>query len=142
MRSRMPGQHALVQGHARPGDALHERHGRTAVDIRMMEAVLFDDAEDPERRGMSGYAGRDRALRHPSAVAVERDLLGPDIDNDLQRALGHVAEAQFFPGLLFGFTPFTHLADVPYSANVIIAIAGLPSVVTQAARLGGLRKAQ
>ena len=50
MRCRMADIFALMQRHARPGDALHEGHRRVAVDIGTVEDLLLDDAEHAERR--------------------------------------------------------------------------------------------
>src|SRR5215475_1558663 len=51
VRSWMSGQHAFMQCHPRPGDALHVGHWRAAVDVGMIISVLLDHAEDTHRRG-------------------------------------------------------------------------------------------
>jgi hypothetical protein len=59
MRGRVADIRAFMHGDARPGDALHVRHRRIAVDVRTMEELFLDDAEDAERRRMARYAGGD-----------------------------------------------------------------------------------
>src|SRR6516225_6626748 len=93
VRCRVAGQDALMKGHTRPGDALHVRHRRAAVEVGMVIAVLLNHAEHTHRRRMTGHAGRNRALRDAHSVAVERDFLRADVDGNLQRAFRHLAEA-------------------------------------------------
>src|SRR5947207_15995111 len=62
-----------------------------------MVAVLLDNAEHALRGRMARYTGRDRPLRDPDAIGVERYLLGGHIDDDLLRALRDLAKA----GILF-----------------------------------------
>ena len=80
----------LMQG--RPGDALHIRHRRAAVDVGFVVALPADDAEDAHRGGMARYAGRDRRVRYVLPVAVEVQLLLVDGNDDLQRTRGNIAE--------------------------------------------------
>ena len=87
MRGRIARQRAFMQRDARPGDAFHEGHGRIAIEIGMVEAVLLDDAEHARRGRAARHAGRNRALGDPSPIAVERDVLIGDRDHDLERAL-------------------------------------------------------
>src|SRR6516164_8816342 len=54
VRGRITRQHAFVQRHPRPGDALHVRHRRIAVEIGVVIAVLLDDAEDARWRRTAG----------------------------------------------------------------------------------------
>ena len=83
VRGRITRQHAFVQRDPRPGDALHVRHRRIAVEIGVVIAVLLDDAEDARRRRMAGHAGGDRPLRHAHAIAKERHFLVADRNDDL-----------------------------------------------------------
>ena len=118
MRCRMAGKHAFVQGHTRPGDALHERHRSAAVDVRVMVAVFFDDAENARRRRMTGHAGRDRPLCHTRPVAIERHLLRVDVDDELQRALRQLPK----PGILLGLfrTVLMAMPGDPHAAAVAV----------------------
>ena len=59
MRGRVTDILAFMHSDARPGDALHERHRRITVDVRAVENLFLDDAEDAEGCRMSGYAGGD-----------------------------------------------------------------------------------
>ena len=139
VRGWVAGQYAFVQRHARPRNALHERHRGAAVDIRMVIAILFDDAEYAHWGGMSGHAGRHRSLRNPDPVAVERYFLRADIDDDLQWPLRHVSEAHFLLG-------FGHIVPPAVRDPVMITRgARLPrarSVVPHPIRigLGGVRE--
>src|SRR5580692_12119014 len=95
---------ALVQRDAGPSDALHERHRRTAVDIRAVEALLADDAEYASRRRQRGYAGGDQRIGDFLAVGVEVELLLIDGNDDLHRTFRQSAEWVLadvfrFPGL-------------------------------------------
>src|SRR6516164_9780844 len=67
----MSGQLAFMQCHPRPGDALHVRHWRAAVDVGMMITVFLDYAEDAHRRGMASHPRRHRSLRDLHAVAEQ-----------------------------------------------------------------------
>ena len=57
VRGRVVRDHALVHRHPGPGDPLHVIHGRVAVDVGMMPAILLDDAENPLRSGVTGRTG-------------------------------------------------------------------------------------
>ena len=83
---------ALVQGDAGPGDALHERHRRAAVDIGAVEFLLADDAEDAGRRRQRGHAGGDQRVGDFLAVGVEVELLLIDGNDDLHRTFRQSAE--------------------------------------------------
>ncbi len=63
MRRRIARQHAGVHRDTRPGDPLHERHRRAAIDVGVVKLVLLDDAENAHRRRMALHAGRHRAFR-------------------------------------------------------------------------------
>ena len=92
VRGRMTGQHAFMQCHARPGDALHEGHGRATVEVRMMVAVLLDNAEHASRSRMAWHTSGNWALGNPHPIAVKRHFLGRDVDRNLQRTFRHIAE--------------------------------------------------
>src|SRR5262249_15000494 len=86
----------------RPGDALHVRHRRIAVEIGVVIAVLLDDAEDARWRRTAGHAGGDRPLRHAHAIAKEHHLLIADRNDDLQWTFRHLAKTHILllgPGL-------------------------------------------
>src|ERR1700732_4180200 len=83
---------ALVQRDAGPGDALHERHRRTAIDIRAVEALLAEDAEYAGRRRQRGYTGGDQRVGDFLAVGVEVELLLIDGNDDLHRTFRQRAE--------------------------------------------------
>src|SRR5262249_34119611 len=78
---------AFVQRDAGPGQPLHERHWRIAVDVRFVKAVLLDDAEHAGRRRMPGSAGRDRSLGNDVRAVIDFDALAADRDDDVQRTL-------------------------------------------------------
>src|SRR3954453_11091787 len=140
MRGRMARQHALVQGHARPGDALHERHRSAAVDVRMVVAVLLDDAEHAPRSRVTWHAGRDGALRDPHAVAVERHFLRRYVDGNLQRTLWHVAET----GILLRLRALAP-GGVGYNAEAAGGNVAVPPALrekAQATRVGIRRACQ
>ncbi len=92
MRSLMADARAFMQGHARPGDALHVGHRRVIVDVGMMIAVALDHAEHAERSEMAGHAGRNRRIGDVHAVAVKMQSLLIDRNEDFQRAFRNVAE--------------------------------------------------
>ena len=129
---RIARQHAFVQRHPGPGDALHEWHRRIAVQIGAVVAVLLDDAEDAHRSRMSGHAGRDRPLRDPHAVAEKRHPLVIDRDDDLQRTLRHFAEAHFF-FRLGPFPPRRRGAQPSTGDRCRIAVIAIPAVGTEEA---------
>ena len=83
---------AFVQRDTRPGDALHEGHRRAAIDVRVVQTVLLNDAENADRRGMPGHAGCDQRFRHFGSVAVKVQLLLIDGNDDLQRPLRNLPE--------------------------------------------------
>src|SRR5262249_27664598 len=99
MRGRIARQHAFVQRHPRPGDALHVWHRRIAVEVGVVVAVLLDDTEDARRRRTAGHAGGDRPLRHAHAIAKKRHFLATDGNDDLQRTLRHLAKTRILLGL-------------------------------------------
>ena len=98
MGSRVARHHALVHGDTRPGDALHVRHRRAAVDVRMMVAVLLDHAEDAHRRGVPRHAGRDRTRHDRRSVIIDGDVLAADRNHDDQRDLPAASAAPAWPG--------------------------------------------
>ena len=92
MRGRIARNDAGVHGDARPGDALHQRHGRAGVDVRVVPAFLADDAEHARRRAVPGLAGRYARARDAAGGVVDGDVLVGQRDDDIDRLLG--------PGLL------------------------------------------
>ena len=60
VRCRISRQRAAVQRDARPGDALHVRHVRVVIKVRVVLGILLDDAEDAGRRLASLLAARYR----------------------------------------------------------------------------------
>jgi len=92
MRRSMADTFAFVHGDARPGDALHVRHRRTAVDVRAVEDLFLNDAEDAQRRRQARHSGRDRRIRDMHAVAVKVQLLLIDRNENLQRPFLNLAE--------------------------------------------------
>ena len=87
VRRRIARQRAGVHRDARPGDALHVRHRRAAIDIGVVHLCLLDDAEHAHRRRMAVHAGRDRGFREQSVGVVDPNLLLLDRDRDDQRPL-------------------------------------------------------
>ena len=87
MRRRIARQHAGMHRDARPGDPLHERHRRAAIDVGMVQLVLLNDAEDAHRRRMALHARGDRRFREKSVGVVDLQVLPLDRDRDDQRAL-------------------------------------------------------
>ena len=82
MRRRAVRNHALVHGHPRPGDPLHEVHRGVAIDVGVVPAILLDDAEHAGRRRMSRDAGRNTRMRDWATVGIERELLLADRDDN------------------------------------------------------------
>src|SRR4029453_10162647 len=116
MRGRIARQHAFVQRHPGPGDALHVWHRRIAVEVGPVVAVLLDDAEDARRRRTAGHAGGDRPPRPAAAIAKERDFLAADGNDDLQRTLRHLAKIRILLrlGLFLSRGPTPGLAGGGY----------------------------
>ena len=96
VRRRIARQDAGMHRDARPGDALHERHRRAAVDVGVVHLVLLDDAEHAHRGRMALHARRHRAFGEQAVGVVDPDLLLVDRDRDDQRAL------RLGAGFLFG----------------------------------------
>src|SRR5438874_4611409 len=87
MRGRPSGYNALVHGHARPGDPLHEEHGSIAIEIGAMPAILLDDAEHASRSRMAGRASRDATMRDRLPVRIKCEPLAIERDEDAEHAL-------------------------------------------------------
>ncbi len=96
MRGRIARQHAGMHGNAGPGDPLHVRHRRAAIDVGVVEFMLLDDAEHTHRRRMALHAGRHRGFREHAGAVVDRHLLPVDRHDDDQRPLR--LGAGFLPG--------------------------------------------
>ena len=114
MGGRMARHHALVHGDTRPGDALHERHRRAAVDVRMVVAVLLDHAEDAHRRGVPGHARRHRPRHDGRSVVIDGDVLAADRDHDDQRTCRRLRRL-----LLGGFLGRAGVARVTAAAAAV-----------------------
>ena len=127
VRGRIAGQHALVHGHARPGDALHERHRRTAVDVGAVVAVLLDHAEHADRRREARAPARHRALRVEAAAAVGGDALLGDRDDDEMHRLRLEGLVLDLLRLLRPLRPFG--ACLPHDA-LGPAVAGVPEALS------------
>ena len=87
MRCRIARQDSGMHRDTRPGDALHERHRRAAVDVGVVHLVLLDDAEHTHRGRVTLHAGRDRAFGEQTVGVVDPDPLLLDRDVDDQRPL-------------------------------------------------------
>ena len=94
VRRRMAQIHALMQGHARPSDVLHEGHGRRAIDVGLAKELLLNDAERADRRRMLWNAGCHQCFGDFFAVAVKVQLLLVDEDKNLHRPFRDIAERQ------------------------------------------------
>src|SRR5215471_18877026 len=82
---------------ARPGDALHEIHGRVAVDVGVVPAILLDDAEHACRRRMARHPGGDARIRDGLTVGIKREPLLIERDDDAEQTLrlgGHVVRVR------------------------------------------------
>ena len=76
MRSRMPRMHrALVHRNAGPGQPLHERHRRAAIDVRPVPALFFEDREDTRWRRMPRNARGYQPARILAVGIVEGHML-------------------------------------------------------------------
>ena len=75
MRGRISGNHASMQRRAGPGDPVHERHRRAAINVGVMESLLLEDAENASLGGMAGHAGRDLGRGDQRRAAIDIELL-------------------------------------------------------------------
>ena len=85
MRRRIARQHPGMQRDARPGEALHVRHRRAAVDVGAVHLVLLNDAEHAHRGRMPLHARRYRAFGEQPVAVVDAHLLLLDRDGNDQR---------------------------------------------------------
>ena len=85
VRRRIARQHTGVQGDARPGEALHVRHRRAAIDVGAVHLVLLNDAEHAHRGRMPLHSCRDRAFGEQTVAVVDAHLLLLDRDGNDQR---------------------------------------------------------
>jgi len=92
MRRSMADTFAFVHGDAGPCDTLHVRHRRTAVDVRAVEDLFLNDAENAQRRRQARHSGRDRSIRDMHAIAIKVQLLLIDRNENLQRPFLNLAE--------------------------------------------------
>ena len=72
-----------MQGDTGPGDALHVRHWRAAVDIRCVPALFADHRKNAEGRRMSGHAGRDGSFCDRRHAVIDGETLLCDRHDDL-----------------------------------------------------------
>ncbi len=87
MRRRIAWQCAGMQRDPGPGDALHVRHRRTAIEIGAVELVFLNDAEHAHRRRMAAHAGRHRRFREQAVGVVHLHRLVRDRHRNHQRSL-------------------------------------------------------
>ena len=87
MRRRIAREHAGMHGDARPGDPLHVRHRRAAIDVGMVQLVFLDDAENAHRGRMTLHARGNRSFREEAVGVVDLQALFLDRDRDDQRSL-------------------------------------------------------
>src|SRR5580692_2027681 len=92
MRGAMADVLAFMERYARPGDALHERHRRAAVDIGPVKDLLLDDVKDTERSRQAWHASRHRRIGDVLAVAVDMQLLLIDRNDDFNWPFRDIAE--------------------------------------------------
>src|SRR5215510_10711656 len=78
---------AGMEGYSGPGDPLHERHGGETIEVRLVPPLSFDDTEYARWRPMIGGAGGDFGVRDGEPVAIHRQPLVMQRDDDVQRAL-------------------------------------------------------
>ena len=86
MRGGVARHDAQVHGHTRPGDPLHERHRRAAVDVGAVIPLTADDAEDARRRTVARHPSRDLGARHQTAAVVDGNVLVGDREDGKERA--------------------------------------------------------
>lgn len=70
-----------------PRNALHIGHRSAAVDVRCVPSGLRNDCEDAGRCRMRWHSGGNRRPRDETILAIDRNLLAGDSNNDLERAL-------------------------------------------------------
>ena len=71
-----------VERGARPGDPVHPRHRRAAINVGMMPALLLDDRERAEEGRMGGHARRDLRSGDEGRAAIDIDLLRAGRDDE------------------------------------------------------------
>src|SRR5215471_5111151 len=86
----MPGQNTGMQGYPRPCNALHVRHGSSAVDVGAMPSLFGNDAENAERGRVAGDTGRHRRMRDQGAVVIEPHRLIGDRNDNQERTFRRV----------------------------------------------------
>ena len=83
----MPGEHACMHGNPGPRNPLHIGHRRAAIDVRVVQPALLNDAEDPHRGRVTGHARRDRGFREQSVGIIDPQMLLLDRNGNDQRAV-------------------------------------------------------
>jgi len=82
MRSGVARDDTGMQCCAGPGDSVHPRHWCAAIDVRMVPALLLDDAEGAEEGGMSRHPGRDLRRGEETRSAIDVNLLRSGRDHE------------------------------------------------------------
>lgn len=95
-------QHPGVQCDPGPGQPLHERHRRVAVQVGAVEFALLKDRELARRGRFAALAGRDRGGcdQHPVAIDIGDLARQADQDRDRGRAACFLQYRVFKPGPL------------------------------------------
>jgi hypothetical protein len=57
MRGGIAGHDARVQRRAGPGDPVHPRHGRTAIEVGVVQPLFFENAENAGLGRVAALAG-------------------------------------------------------------------------------------
>ena len=113
MRSWITGHDARMQRHARPSDALHERHRCTAVDVGAVPSLTVDDGEYARWGAMARHAGRDLETSDLASGIVYRNMLIGERQDRKQRPVNNRFRASasstscaqislVFPGVFWG----------------------------------------
>ncbi len=81
-------EQTLMQGDARPSEALHERHLGVIVEVRVVLDLALDDRKDAFRRVVAALAGRDLGARDHSVAVEDANFLAPERDDTDQGTVG------------------------------------------------------
>ena len=82
------GHNAGMHRRPGPGEPVHPRHRRVAVDVRVMPPRLLHDREGADESRMGRGSRRYRRTGDQSRAAIDIDLLLADGDDDDHRLLG------------------------------------------------------
>ena len=108
MRGRIARHDAAMQRGARPGQTLHPRHRRAAIEVRVVAAALFQDRKHAGLGRIAAHAGRHARARDTRRAAINVDfLLGKRDDERHRLAVGRIGKrclerlgaSGFLPGL-------------------------------------------